>query len=77
MLMASYIYFDTKAGVNLFGKAKGKLFIGDHPNVSFLRDIDINPDPYFTLFNKLPIVETIVKRNKKQHLACVLNTVFQ
>ncbi|MCS4436923.1 acetoacetate decarboxylase family protein [Aquiflexum gelatinilyticum] len=50
MLMASYIYFDTKAGVNLFGKAKGKLFIGDHPNVSFLRDIDINPDPYFTLF---------------------------
>lgn len=50
MLMASYIYFDTKAGVNLFGKAKGKLFIGDHPNVSFLRDIEINPDPYFTLF---------------------------
>ena len=50
MLMASYIYFDTKAGVNLFGKAKGKLYIGDHPNVSFLRDIDINPDPYFTLF---------------------------
>lgn len=50
MLMASYIYFDTKAGVNLFGKAKGKLFIGDHPNVSFLRDIDINPDPYFTVF---------------------------
>lgn len=50
MLMASYIYFDTKAGVNLFGRAKGKLYIGDHPNVSFLRDIDINPDPYFTVF---------------------------
>lgn len=50
MLMASYIYFDTKAGVNLFGKAKGNLFIGDHPNVSFLRDIDINPDPFFTVF---------------------------
>ncbi|MCL6258130.1 acetoacetate decarboxylase family protein [Aquiflexum sp. TKW24L] len=50
MLMASYIYFDTKAGVNLFGKARGKLYIGNHPNVSFLRDIEINPDPYFTLF---------------------------
>jgi len=50
MLMASYIYFDTKAGVNLFGKAKGNLFIGDHPNVSFLRELEINPDPYFTLF---------------------------
>jgi hypothetical protein len=50
MLMASYIYFDTKAGVNLFGKAKGKLYIGDHPNVSFLRNIGINPDPYFTVF---------------------------
>ena len=50
MLMASYIYFNTKAGVNLFGKAKAKLFIGDHPNVSMLRDIDINPDPFFTMF---------------------------
>lgn len=50
MLMASYIYFDTKAGINLFGKAKANLFIGDHPNVSFLKDIGINPDPFFTVF---------------------------
>jgi hypothetical protein len=50
MLMASYIYFDTKAGINLFGKAKAKLYIGDHPNVSFLKDIDINPDPFITVF---------------------------
>lgn len=50
MLMASYIYFNTKAGVNLFGKAKANLYIGDHPRVSFLRDIDINPDPFFTMF---------------------------
>lgn len=50
MLMASYIYFNTKAGVNFLGKAKGQLFIGDHPNVSFLQDIDINPDPFFTMF---------------------------
>ncbi|HSJ66666.1 MAG TPA: acetoacetate decarboxylase family protein [Anditalea sp.] len=50
MLMASYIYFDTKAGINLFGKAKANLYIGNHPNVSFLRDININPDPFFTVF---------------------------
>jgi len=50
MLMASYIYFKSKAGVNLFNKAKANLYIGDHPRVSFLRDIDINPDPFFTLF---------------------------
>lgn len=50
MLMASYIYFDTKAGVNLFGKAQAKLYIGDHPNVAMLRDIDINPDPMFTVY---------------------------
>ncbi|GAB3654200.1 hypothetical protein GCM10028791_24730 [Echinicola sediminis] len=50
MLMASYIYFNTKADVNLFGKAKANLYIGDHPNVAFLRDIDINPDPFFTMY---------------------------
>lgn len=50
MLMASYIYFQTSAGINLFGKAKAKLYIGDHPNVSYLRDIDINPDPFFTIY---------------------------
>lgn len=50
MLMASYIYFDTKAGVNLFGKAQAKLYIGDHPNVAMLRDIDINPNPMFTVY---------------------------
>lgn len=50
MLMASYIYFQTKAGINLFRKAKAKLYIGDHPNVSYLRNIGINPDPFFTIY---------------------------
>ncbi len=50
MLMASYIYFNSKASVNLLGSARAKLFIGDHPKVSFLRDLDINPDPFFTMF---------------------------
>ena len=50
MLMASYIYFDSKAGVNLFKKANARLYIGDHPNVAQLRDLDINGDPFFTMF---------------------------
>jgi hypothetical protein len=50
MLMASYIYFDSKVGINLFGKANARLYIGDHPNVSYMRDLDINPDPFFTMF---------------------------
>ncbi|MCC5938179.1 MAG: acetoacetate decarboxylase family protein [Lunatimonas sp.] len=50
MLMASYVYFQTKAGLNLFGKAKASLHIGDHPNVAMLRQIDINPDPVFTTY---------------------------
>lgn len=50
MLMASYIYFSTSAGINLFKKAKGRLYIGDHPRVAFLKEIDINPDPFFTLY---------------------------
>ncbi len=50
MLMMSSIYFDSKVGVNLFKKAKARLFIGDHPNVSFLRDLEINSDPFFTMF---------------------------
>ncbi len=50
MLMASYIYFDSKAKINLFGKANARLFIGEYPKVSFLRDLDINGDPFFTMF---------------------------
>jgi hypothetical protein len=50
MLMASYIYFDSKSGINLFKKARGRLYIGDHPNVAHLRDLDINGDPFFTMF---------------------------
>jgi len=50
MLMASYIYFESKVGINLFGKAKARLYIGDHPNVAYLRDLEINPDPFFTMF---------------------------
>lgn len=50
MLMASYIYFNTKAGINLFGKARARLYIGEHPNVAYLRDLNLNGDPFFTMF---------------------------
>lgn len=50
MLMASYIYFDSKVGINFFKKAKGRLFIGDHPNVAYLKELEINSDPFFTMF---------------------------
>jgi len=50
MLMASYIYFKSKVGINLFKKANARLYIGDHPNVAHLRNLDINSDPFFTMF---------------------------
>lgn len=50
MLMASYIYFNTHASINLLGKARARLYIGEHPKTAFLKDIDINPDPFFTMY---------------------------
>jgi len=50
MLMASYIYFDSKVGINLLKKATGRLYIGDHPNVAHLKNLEINSDPFFTMF---------------------------
>jgi hypothetical protein len=50
MLMASYIYFKAKAGVCLGKSAKGSLYIGDHPRVAHLRDLEIESKPFFTLF---------------------------
>jgi len=50
MLMASYIYFKSKAGIRFGRQAKGALYIGDHPRTRFLRDLQINSKPFFTLF---------------------------
>lgn len=50
MLMASYVYFDTKAGIRLGKKATGRLYIGDHPRVRFLKELNIESKPFFTLF---------------------------
>jgi len=50
MLMASYIYFKGKAGLQLFRKASARLYIGDHPNTAPLRDLEIDGNPFFTMF---------------------------
>lgn len=50
MLMASYIYFKGKAGLQLFKKAKARLYIGDHPKMAPLKSLEIDSDPIFTMF---------------------------
>lgn len=50
MLMASYIYFKGKAGLQLFSRAKARLYIGDHPNVAPLKSLEIDNDAMFTMF---------------------------
>jgi Acetoacetate decarboxylase (ADC) len=50
MIMASYIYFNSKASINLFKSAQAKLFIGDHPRMDRLKTLDINPKALFTAY---------------------------
>ncbi|MDZ7690202.1 MAG: acetoacetate decarboxylase family protein [Balneolaceae bacterium] len=50
MLMASYLYFKGKAGLNLFGNANARLYIGDHPKTAPLRELDIDGNAFLTMF---------------------------
>lgn len=50
MLMASHINFQGKAGLNLFGKASARLYIGDHPKTAPLRELDIDENVFLTMF---------------------------
>lgn len=50
MLMASYIYFKGKAGLNLFGSASARLYIGDHPKTAPLRDLEIDGNAFLTIY---------------------------
>jgi len=50
MLMASYINFKSKAGIKLGKSATGRLFIGDHPRTKFLKDLQIQSNPFFTMY---------------------------
>lgn len=49
MLMKSVIYFRGKAGFKLFGSAKGRFIVGDHPRVQKLKELGVGA-PMMTAF---------------------------
>lgn len=50
MLMKSSIYMKGKAGMRLFGAAKARLIIGDHPRAAPLKTLEIGPRPLATAY---------------------------
>lgn len=50
MLTKAYAYFGGKAGFSLFKRGAARLYIGDHPRVRPLKELDIGRRPIFTAF---------------------------
>jgi hypothetical protein len=50
LLVKSYIHFKGKAGFTLRQKGAATMTIGSLPRLQPLKDLDIDPDPFFTLF---------------------------
>ncbi len=50
MLFKSCAYLNGKAGFSLFRRQSGRLYIGDHPRMRPLKELDISPTPIFTMF---------------------------
>ena len=50
LLWKSYLYFHGKAGFDLFKKGSARLYIGSHPRVAKLKELEIDPDPIMTAF---------------------------
>lgn len=50
MLWKSYLYFSGKAAITLLRRGAGRLYIGEHPNMGPLKELDIDPRPVFTAF---------------------------
>ncbi|RMH62258.1 MAG: acetoacetate decarboxylase [Bacteroidetes bacterium] len=50
MLMKSYIYFSGSIQLSLFGKARARLILGDHPHMQPLKTLGIEDAPLFTAF---------------------------
>lgn len=50
MLMKSYIYFNARMDLALWRRAGARLYLGDHPRMDPLRDLDIDSRPMFTAF---------------------------
>jgi hypothetical protein len=64
MLIASYVYFKTKAGIRFGKNAKGSLFIGDHPKTKFMKNLKIASKPFFSIF--MPQIHGVLD----DHLEC-------
>jgi hypothetical protein len=50
MLMKAYSYIDGRAGFSVLSKRACRLYIGDHPRVRPLKELEIEPRPFFTAF---------------------------
>jgi hypothetical protein len=50
MLFKSCIYFSGKMGVSICKKGSATLTLGTHPRVQALKSLDINPNPFCTMF---------------------------
>ncbi len=50
MLMKSYIYFKDKMGFSLFSKGDARLYLGNHPRMQALKELEIRPDAALTAF---------------------------
>jgi hypothetical protein len=50
MLVKSYIHFKGKMGFALKKKGSAKLTLGTHPRVQPLKELDISPEPFATVF---------------------------
>ena len=50
MLMKSSIYMSGRAGLRVFGSAKARLVIGDHPRAAMLKSLEIGAKPIATAY---------------------------
>lgn len=50
LLTRSSLYFKGKAGVKLFKKGSARIFIGDHPRIRPIKELEISPDPLAVAF---------------------------
>jgi hypothetical protein len=50
MLMKAHSYFGGRAGFSVLNKRACRLYIGDHPRVRPLKELEIGPRPFFTAF---------------------------
>ena len=50
LLMKAYSYFGGKAGFSVLSRRACKLYVGDHPRVRPLKELEIGSRPFFTAF---------------------------